>query len=98
VAAVAEKVSNMTQLSLEGASITATLVQPPQQPSTDVVVVKGLSADITDDALMNALELHLCDDCEVKEVNRLSTTDALVTFTDAQSTLFAGNLGLSVQE
>ena len=90
---VAEKVSKMTQLSLEGASITATLVQPPQQPSTDVVVVKGLSADITDLALMNALELHLCDDCEVKEVNRLSTTDALVTFTDAQSTLFAGGRG-----
>jgi hypothetical protein len=98
-AAVAEKVSNMKQLSLEGAPITATLVQPPQQPPTDVVVVKGLSADITDDALMNALELHLCDDCEVKEVNRLSTTDALVTFTDAQSTLFAGlGLILAVQE
>jgi hypothetical protein len=88
VTVIAEQMSKMTQLSLEGATITATLVQPPQQPSTDVVLVKGLSADITDEALMNALELRLCDDCEVKEVNRLSTTDALITFTDAQSKSF----------
>jgi hypothetical protein len=88
VTAVAERVSKMKHLSLEGVTVTATLVQPLRQPSTDVVLVKELSSDITNDALMNALELHLCDDCEVKDVNRLSTTDALVTFTDAQSKSF----------
>ena len=55
-----------------------------KQP-TDAVLVGGLSAEISNDELSNALEARLYDndsECQVKFVKRQSATEALVSFGD----------------